>query len=86
MMAQLRPFENGLSPSFKYLFGMDREADGYAGFAIENLKEMVAERATELALGPGLGGQFNAAVASLALWTDDIRLFHGRVELPHPRP
>jgi hypothetical protein len=36
-MERIRQFENGLSPSFKYLFGLDSEPKGYFGFAVHNL-------------------------------------------------
>jgi hypothetical protein len=46
--------------------------------AVKNLKKVVAVHATEIALGPFTGRQFNPAVASLALGTSDIGLFHVR--------
>ena len=58
-MAQLRQFENGLSPSFRYLFGLDREPKGNFGFPVENRQEMVAEQATEFTLWPSYGNQLN---------------------------
>ena len=42
-MAQLHQFQNGLCPLFEPLFGLDREAKGYALCAVENLKHMVAD-------------------------------------------
>jgi hypothetical protein len=56
----------------EYLLGLDCEADGYFGRAVENLKEMAADEATELALGPRPGGQFNAAVARMTFGTSDV--------------
>jgi hypothetical protein len=38
--------------SSEYLLGLDGEAKGYFARAGENLQDMVAEQATELALGP----------------------------------
>jgi hypothetical protein len=82
MMQRPRQFENRLSPLFKYLFGLDREPKGYYGFAVENLKDVVAEQAAEFTRWPAYGNQLNPAVASLAFGTGDIGLFHGRGKLP----
>jgi hypothetical protein len=49
-MERIDQFENGLSPLFKYLFGLDGEPKGYFGFAVENLQKLIAEQATELTL------------------------------------
>jgi hypothetical protein len=43
----------GLSPLFEPLFGLDREAKGYALCAVEDLKQMIADQAAKFALGPG---------------------------------
>jgi hypothetical protein len=82
MMQRPGQFENRLSPLFKYLFGLDREPKGHFGFAVENLKDLVAEQATEFTLRPAYGKQLNPAVASLAFGTGDIGLFHSRGKLP----
>jgi hypothetical protein len=55
MMQRPRQFENRLSPLFKYLFGLDREPKGHFGFAVENLKDLVAEQATEFTLRSAYG-------------------------------
>jgi hypothetical protein len=71
-----------LSPSFKYLFGLDSEPKGNFGFPVE---EMVAEQATEFTLWPSYGNQLNAAVASIAFGTGDIGFLHEQ-ESYHPAP
>jgi hypothetical protein len=62
--------------SLKRLFGLDGEADGYVGFAVESLKQMIADQAMKLALTASLGNQFNATVAGIAFRTADIGLSH----------
>ena len=62
--------------SFECLFGLDREAERNFRRPVENLKEMIAEQATELALGAANGIQFNAAVAGIAFWTDYVGPSH----------
>jgi hypothetical protein len=64
------------SDLLEYLLGLYREADGYFGRAVENLKEMIADQTTELARGPRLGSQFNPAVTGAALGAGDIGLSH----------
>jgi hypothetical protein len=81
-MPRPRQFENRFFPLFKYLSGLDREPKGYFGFAVENLKDVVAEQASEFTFWAAYGNQFNPAVASLAFGTGDIGLFHGRGKLP----
>jgi hypothetical protein len=58
----------------EYLLGLYREADGYFGRAVENLKEVAADQTTELALYSLLGCQFDPGVTSIALGTGDIGL------------
>jgi hypothetical protein len=60
----------------EYLLGLYREADGYFGRAVENLKEVAADQTTELALYSLLGCQFDPGVTSIALGTGDIGLSH----------
>jgi hypothetical protein len=64
--------------SFEQPFRLHRETKGYFGRPVENLKDIVAEQATELTLVSLFGNQFDPAVAGLTLGTDDIRLFHGQ--------
>ena len=60
------------------LFGLDREADGDVGLAVEDLKQVTAEQAMELALGAPLGHQLDAPVAGIALGTGDVGFPHAR--------
>ena len=62
--------------SFECLFGLDREAERNFRRPVENLKEMIAEQATELALGPGSGCQFDPAISGLAFGTGDVGFPH----------
>jgi hypothetical protein len=61
---------------FECLLGLNREADGDLGRAVEYLENLVAEQAAELSLGPWPRGEFNPAVAGVALRTGDIGFFH----------
>jgi hypothetical protein len=61
---------------FEGLFGLNREADGDLGRTVENLKDLIAEQATELALGSWSGSQLNAAVAGVTFRTGDVGLSH----------
>ena len=72
-------------PSLKGLFGLNREANGDLGRAVENLEQMVAKQATILAPWSTYGNQFNAAVAGVAFGTGDIGLLHAG-NLPPRRP
>jgi hypothetical protein len=56
--------------------GLDRQADGYVAFAVEDLKKVIAQQAPEIALWPRPGSQLNAAVTSMAFRTDDIGSLH----------
>jgi hypothetical protein len=44
-------FDRAISLPFECLFGLDRQTDCDVGAAVENLKDIVAEQATELASG-----------------------------------
>jgi hypothetical protein len=55
---------------------LDREADGDVSWAVENLKDMVAEQTTKLALGPLFGNKFDAPVAGATIRAEDIGSFH----------
>jgi hypothetical protein len=46
--------------------------------SVENLEQVVARQATELAPGAGSRHQFDAAVAGPTIGTGDIGLSHGR--------
>jgi hypothetical protein len=59
-------------------FRLDREADGDFGRAVEYFQDMIAQQAPILAPGPLAGGQFNPAVAGVALGTGDIAFLHPR--------
>jgi hypothetical protein len=61
---------------FEGLFGLDREADGDLGCTIENLEDLIAKQAAELALGSRSGSQLDAAVAGVAFGTGDVGLSH----------
>jgi hypothetical protein len=63
----------GLSES---LLGLDRKADGDLCRPVENLNEMTAKHAMEFALDSAAGTQLQAAIAGMAVRTDDIRFFH----------
>lgn len=67
---------------FERLFGLDGETNRDVGLAVEHLDQMTAQQAVELALGPPLGNQLNAAVAGIALGTADIRFPHAREYAP----
>lgn len=73
---QFGPAGSPRAGSFEHFFGLNREADGYGGFAVEHLKDMTTQQAAELALGPLAGNQFNAAVACVAFGTGDVGLSH----------
>jgi hypothetical protein len=64
--------------------GLDREADGDFGRAVENLKDMITEQAMVLALGPFAGSHFNTAIASAAFRASDIGFDHEK-RPQHPR-
>ena len=66
----------------EYPVGLHREANGHFGRAIENLKNVIADQATEFAFGPGLGRQFDAAIAGLAVQTGEVGLSHARELTP----
>jgi hypothetical protein len=66
-----------LGPSLERLFGLNREADGDFGRAVENLKQMVAKQATILAPWSTHGNQFNPAVTGIAFGAGNIGLLHG---------
>ena len=53
-------------PSLESLFGLNREADGDFGRAVENLEQMVAKQAAILAPWSTYGNQFNPAVTGIA--------------------
>jgi hypothetical protein len=61
---------------FEGLFGLNSEADGDLGRTVENLKDVIAEQATELALGSRSGSQLDAAVARVTFRTGDVGLSH----------
>jgi hypothetical protein len=63
----------GLSESF---LGLDRKADGNLRRPVENLNEMTAKQAMEFALDSAARTQLQAAIAGMAVRTDDIRFFH----------
>jgi len=77
-MTQQRQFENGLPLLVRTFFGLDREANSDFVGAIENLKQVAAGQATELAPSAGPRHQFDATVAGAALGTGDVGLPHGR--------
>ena len=64
--------------SLERLFGLNREANGYFGRAVEDLEQMVAKQATILAFWSPYGNEFNPAVTGIALGAGDIGLLHGR--------
>jgi hypothetical protein len=72
-------------PLIEYPVGLHREADGHVGRAIENFKDAIANQAAEFAPGPALGGQFDAAIARLAMGTAEIGLSHVREPIPEGR-
>jgi hypothetical protein len=57
-------------------FGLNREPDSHFGGPVENFKQMSAQQALELALGPVTAGQCKAAVSGVTFWADDIGFFH----------
>ena len=68
---QIEPLERPPTAAalLKCLFGLNREANGDFGRAVENLKQMVAKQAAILAPWSTYGNQFNAAVAGIAFGT-----------------
>jgi hypothetical protein len=58
------------------LLGLDRKADGDLCRPVEGLNEMTAEHAMEFALDSAAGTQLQAAIAGMAVRTDDVRFFH----------
>jgi hypothetical protein len=70
---------------FERPFRLHREADGDFGRAVENLNQMIAEQASELALRTRFGNQFDPAITSPASGTDDIGFLHGQNDY-HPTP
>jgi hypothetical protein len=65
-----------MTDSLEYLFGLDREADGYFGCAVENFKNMIAVQAAIFTCRRLSGIYFNPAIASTALRTGDIGFLH----------
>jgi hypothetical protein len=63
-------------PPSHVLFGLHRESDRYLAGPVEDLKQMIADQTTILALGLLAARHFNAAIASPALGTDDVGLSH----------
>jgi hypothetical protein len=70
--------------SFEGLFGLNREADGHVGFAVEYLDDVIAQQAAELALGPLAGNQFDPSVPRVALRTAEVGLSHTQTMLRRP--
>jgi hypothetical protein len=60
-------FDNWISALLEHPLGLDREADGYFVWAVENLKDMIAEQATVLALGAGSRSYRHATVAAVSV-------------------
>jgi hypothetical protein len=60
------------------LTGLDREADRNLGATVHNLKDMIANQATEFAPDSLLGNQFELAVSSFTLGTSEVGLSHVR--------
>jgi hypothetical protein len=60
------------------LLGLDRQPDGYFLRAVEYLKNLIADQATELAFRPPAGRQFNPTITGVALRADNIRLSHAQ--------
>ena len=54
----------------------DREAEGYLGRTVKHLDDMTTHRATELTGSAGRKSELDAAIASEAFGTGDIRFSH----------
>jgi hypothetical protein len=70
---------------FKGLFGLDGKSKSNVSRTIEYLQQLIAKQTAILAFGPRAGGQLDAAIASLALGTDDVGPFHSG-NMPRWRP
>ena len=56
-------------------FGLNGEADGDFGRAVENLEHVIAQEAVKFAQGVPAAGKLNAPIAGAAVRTDDIGFF-----------
>jgi hypothetical protein len=76
MMNLTVDFDREISALLEYLFGLDRQTDGDFPWAVEYLKELIAEQAMVFTWGALASRQFNASVARMAFGTDDIGFLH----------
>ena len=65
-------------PAIPAPFGLHCETERHFVRSVENLEQVVAHQATELAPGAGPRHQFDAAVAGPTIGTGDIGFSHGR--------
>jgi hypothetical protein len=57
---------------------LDSQTDCNVNATVENLKDMIAKQATELAPGSFFGNQFDTPVASFTLGANEVGLSHVR--------
>jgi hypothetical protein len=61
---------------FKCLLGLNGKADGNFGRAIENFEKLIAEQTAVLTLDSRACGQFDAAIAGVAVRAGNVRFSH----------